>query len=155
MAIMMAIMGTGSISQCWYTLAWWYWLYYRIASQKYIKRIKKFALKSGIKASNKRPLSVAMLQCPLARLRAECVCVCVWMREREREQCDYFVWKSHARARSARVSSVDAFVGSWVRVFECDFFIVRALDSVRWEARTKERHSITNQVIKPRARCGT
>lgn len=58
------------------------------------------------------------------------MCVCV--NEREREQCDYFVWKSHARARSARVSSVDAFVGSCVRVFECDFFfIVRALDSVR------------------------
>lgn len=155
MAIMMAIMGTGSISQCWYTPAWWYWLYYRIASQKYIKRIKKFALKSGIKASNKRPLSVAMLQCPLARLRAECVCVCVNERERESSVTTLSGNRTHARALRAYQASMRSLVLACVFLSVIFFFIVRALDSVRWEARTKERHSITNQVIKPRARCGT
>lgn len=143
MAIMIAIMGTGSISQCWYTPAWWYWLYYRIASQKYIKRIKKFALKSGIKASNKRPLSVAMLQCPLARLRAECVCVCV----NERERAVWLLCLEIARTRALCARIKRRCVGWFLRAcFWVWFFFLLCVRWIQCAEKLAQKKDIALQI---------
>lgn len=97
-----------------------------------------------------------VLQCcnvrSLGYEQREGVCVCEW--ERESSVTTLSRNRTHARALRAYQASMRWLVLACV-FLSVIFFIVRALDSVRWEARTKERHSITNQVIKPRARCGT